>query len=448
MWANGRIRPEIAHRGAKQTLFTRAADFCRRRGILKADPFAELERLGRRTWNEIGRGTRPLSAPELERMVLVAMQQERDDGRAQLFTTCRRSRVYIVARWTGYRREECRRLRWPMVHELWGARPAIEVMGKNGAIEYLALHADAIEVLKDQWDESKDDPKGRVFPVLPKPKTVDMDMWRAGIIQRDASGQFHKRDERGYIVAFHSLRKTLNREMRRGGVDAGLRRRIMRHQSENLTDFEYDMADYAELKDAVEKCPSVLKKVREALGESGDSGNVDNHGGEPPPGRFFTPRLARGVTGSYLFTDHTDAPAIFHHEHEGRRRSERPGRCGNFPDLVDLAGPRVRDPHSPPQLHAQGRGAVRQMRSGVRVPLPPLRTVPSREVGPERLSPVESGVPENSGAPDRTGNLERLLSELLRVLKGTEHDALQPGPRQQQQPPAAERPADGPPSGA
>ncbi|HZW05884.1 MAG TPA: hypothetical protein VFF65_02080 [Phycisphaerales bacterium] len=330
------------------------------RELLTVNPFQHVRRLGRKA-KDRGRGTRPLTPDELGTMTAVAEEQEARDGRVKH----RRSRVYRVARWTGYRKEEFRRFVWPMVHDLFGERCTVEVYGKNGLIEYLPLHPDGIKALQEQWhDAGRFDPGGLVFPVLPKPNTVDCDMWRAGIIRRLSRWRFDKRDARGFTVGFHSIRKTLNREMRRAGVDDGLRRRIMRHRKDSdLSDNEYDMPDYDELRDAVQKGVSIDQLIRDAKARIGAGGAVDNSPDDPPPNKPTGKRRSGRYTAAY----HTrNVPFPAQHDNESRQRS--PGGVCDSSASQTRGGSRSRDPEPLPQTHRQRQVPTRRLRQGFESP--------------------------------------------------------------------------------
>jgi hypothetical protein len=110
---------------------------------------------------------------------------------------------------------------------------------------------------------------GFVFPLMPSHHSVNEDMSRAGVAKVDA---------RGKAASFHSTRKFLATQLRRGGVDVAIRKKMMRHESEHLTTGTYDDAEVGELAAAMATVPRLstpdgaggTKKARK------NSGRLDN----------------------------------------------------------------------------------------------------------------------------------------------------------------------------
>jgi len=110
--------------------------------------------------------------------------------------------VYMLAVWTGLRRNEIRQLTWGDIHLdtipghilLW-ARTT-----KSKRADSLPLHAQIADELR-VWRSSNAGPGDRVVSTVPHMKTLRADLALAGIAYKDEAGRY---------VDFHSLRVSLS----------------------------------------------------------------------------------------------------------------------------------------------------------------------------------------------------------------------------------------------
>jgi integrase len=223
----------------------------KRRGFLKTNVLDDIECRG----GPRGAGQRALTAGELRAMFKAARAMEVSDKRPR----AARSVIYLAAALTGLRYGELKHLRWD--HVFLEGSPRLELSAEPGAQKVrragivLPLAPELAEALA-QWKPASiaqasakgTNPAraGFVFPLMPSHHSVDEDMARAGVAKVDA---------RGKAASFHSTRKFLATQLRRGGVDVAIRKKMMRHESEHLTTGTYDDCEVGELAAAMATVP-------------------------------------------------------------------------------------------------------------------------------------------------------------------------------------------------
>jgi len=225
----------------------------KRRGLLRVNVLDDIECRG----GPRGAGQRALTAAELRAMFRAARAMEVSDRRPR----AARSVIYLAAALTGLRYGELKHLRWE--HVVLDGSPRLELSAEQGAQKVrragivLPLAPELAQALRAwkpasiaQAAAKSTDPAraGFVFPLMPSHHSVDEDMARAGVAKRDA---------RGKAASFHSTRKFLATQLRRGGVDVAIRKKMMRHESEHLTTGTYDDAEVGELAAAMATVPQL-----------------------------------------------------------------------------------------------------------------------------------------------------------------------------------------------
>lgn len=140
-----------------------------------------------------------------------------------------RHHVYIIAYWTGLRRNELRQLQCRDVdleHRQIVLPAHVDKARKENQIH---LHPQAVESLRATiLPDVK--PGDRVFRSIPEPSTFNRDCERAGI----------KREIDGRVFNFHALRMTANTHLGQDGVSEDDRRRFLRHSDPRITRDNYD----------------------------------------------------------------------------------------------------------------------------------------------------------------------------------------------------------------
>ena len=225
----------------------------KRRGHLPTNVLDDIECRG----GPRGTGQRALNATELRAMFKAARAMEISDKRPR----AARSVIYLAAALTGLRYGELKHLRWE--HVVLDGSPRLELSAEQGAQKVrragvvLPLAPELAQALRAwkpasiaQASQKGTDAAraGFVFPLMPSHHSVDEDMARAGVAKRDA---------RGKAASFHSTRKFLATQLRRGGVDVAIRKKMMRHDSEHLTTGTYDDAEVGELAAALGTVPKL-----------------------------------------------------------------------------------------------------------------------------------------------------------------------------------------------
>jgi integrase len=142
-----------------------------------------------------------------------------------------RRMAYLVAIWTGLRREELSQLQWRDVilevdHPYIQLR-ADETKSRRG--DTLGLHVQAVEELLD-YRPAKFLPTDRVLRIVPSMEVMKRDLAFAGIEYGDK--------ELGF-ADMHAQRKTLNNMLASQNVDVRTRQAQLRHTDPRLTEVTY-----------------------------------------------------------------------------------------------------------------------------------------------------------------------------------------------------------------
>lgn len=191
---------------------------------ITSNPLVSLERLNAQV--DIRRKRRALTADE----VALLVQSARESGEEiQCYDGETRARIYILAYFTGLRRQELASLR-PSSFDLDGEQPTVTVeaaCSKHRREDILPLHPELVEMLQE-WLEgtNTDEP---LFPRLAKRRTwrmVKLDLERVGIPYKTPEG----------VADFHAAgRHTYVTELLRNGVSLVEARELARHSDVRMT---------------------------------------------------------------------------------------------------------------------------------------------------------------------------------------------------------------------
>jgi integrase len=201
---------------------------------LADNPMRFVERMkttGRATYER-----RSLSLPELKRLIAVSGD---------------RAPVYIVAAFTGLRRQELMLLEWRDVN-LGSASPFIKLRAettKSNKGADVPLHPDVQAALLS-IRPSTASPKSRVFPsMIPRIPRFNKDL---------AAAEIAVIDEASRKVHFHSLRHTFCTLLQVWGASRQEAQRLMRHSDARLTEQVYTDLNQLPLGPAVQRLPSIM----------------------------------------------------------------------------------------------------------------------------------------------------------------------------------------------
>jgi len=191
---------------------------------MPANPLVGLERLNSRV--DIRRKRRALTAEE----VVLLVQSARESGiDIQCYDGETRARIYILAYFTGLRRQELASLT-PASFRLEDEQPTLKVeaaCSKHRREDVLPLHPELVEMLRE-WVEGLE-PDEPLFPKLAKRRTwkmVKLDLQRIGIpyITDEGVADFHAAGRHTYIT-----------ELLRKGVSIVEARELARHSDVRMT---------------------------------------------------------------------------------------------------------------------------------------------------------------------------------------------------------------------
>ena len=139
--------------------------------------------------------------------------------------------VYMLAVWTGLRRNEIRQLTWGDIrldmipgHILLRARTT-----KSKRADSLPIHEQLSDELQ-AWRPCNAGPDDRVVSTVPHMKTLRADLALAGIVYKDDAGRY---------VDFHSLRVSLSTMLAAHKVSPRAAQALMRHTDPRLTALVY-----------------------------------------------------------------------------------------------------------------------------------------------------------------------------------------------------------------
>ncbi|HRQ89128.1 MAG TPA: site-specific integrase, partial [Bacteroidia bacterium] len=180
----------------------------------EANPLSRVKKVnGKR---DVRRKRRALTDDEARRLLAAAPEWRRE--------------TYLLALWTGLRRDELKRLTWGDVlldEEPPRIVPRAETT-KNGKSEPVPIHAELADELRRMRGTGKR-PNQRVVRMFSRMKPLKADLAKAGI-------EFE--NERGR-ADFHALRHTFNARMAENGVPLAFAQRAMRHSDSRLTSNQY-----------------------------------------------------------------------------------------------------------------------------------------------------------------------------------------------------------------
>jgi len=135
--------------------------------------------------------------------------------------------VYMLAAWTGLRRNEIRQLTWGDVHvDTIPARITLRARTtKSKRADSLPIHPQLADALRD-WKPSDAGPGDPVISTVPHMNCLRADMSLAGIAHKDEAGRY---------VDFHSLRVSLATMLAANRVSPRAAQALMRHTDPRLT---------------------------------------------------------------------------------------------------------------------------------------------------------------------------------------------------------------------
>jgi len=157
-----------------------------------------------------------------------------------------RAVVYEIATRTGLRKNEIRQLDASQLN--LGSNPSIQLKAgatKNKKADLLPIDQSLALTL---WSHLRGRDKGPVCKTMPRMRTFNLDLQRAGIPKVDQSGQ---------NVDFHSLRKSFVTWLLVGGADARLVQALARHSSITLTTSTYTDVSQLPTRKALDALPNM-----------------------------------------------------------------------------------------------------------------------------------------------------------------------------------------------
>jgi integrase len=166
-----------------------------------------------------------------------------------------RATVYLLACWTGLRRQELAALTWDMLHPNPNRLQLPATVTKNGDRATILLHSEAVAVLDDwrcalqaQSGAGAPMPKSKMFRTIPAMRVLRRDLELAGID--------YLVDGQGF-ADFHALRNTFNMRLKSAGLDTVVRQQFMRHSDPKLTDCTYMDPSKLPLASELAKLPAI-----------------------------------------------------------------------------------------------------------------------------------------------------------------------------------------------
>jgi integrase len=229
--------------------------WCVRTNRIDDDPLAGIELI--KKYSTV-RNRRALSLEQLERLLEVSPPY--------------RSLIYLVAAYTGLRKDELRQLRWDNLVDVWqpgekGSRPRIELNAlatKNRKGGVIDLHPRVVLALEKSYKRivpaamAKNYPirvhrsKGHflssdpVFARIPTIETFRKDLEKADIPYKDETGR---------QIDFHGLRYTFGTMLSNARVPPRIAMELMRHSRIDLTMKIYTDATLLPTQEEIQKLP-------------------------------------------------------------------------------------------------------------------------------------------------------------------------------------------------
>lgn len=174
--------------------------------------------------------------------------------------------AYALASLNGLRRNEIAGLKWNRL-KLAATIPFVELSQKQGtddSLDNIPLHPYVVKLLNDRGHGM---PAMRVLPSVPDVATLEKDLRRVGLSQKDEQGQ---------RLDFHALRHTFQTNLERIGTSRSTRKKLMRHAHEDQTD-GYGHSELGEMLAALQRLSSPLTPAVAAIKTGTDGQPVDQN---------------------------------------------------------------------------------------------------------------------------------------------------------------------------
>ncbi|QEG37725.1 Tyrosine recombinase XerD [Bythopirellula goksoeyrii] len=293
-----------------------------------SNPLLGLERLNAEV--DVRKKRRALTADEIALLVESARQSGIE---IQCYDGETRARIYLLAYFTGLRRQELASLSRENFN-LDTDQPTLKVeaaCSKHRREDVLPLHPDLVNMLREWLQEyDENDP---LFPHLAKRRTwkmVKLDLERVGIPYNTAEG----------VADFHAAgRHTYITELLRNGVSLVEARELARHSDVRMT-MKYTHIGLGDQAEALKK----LKGVTVEQSEAGDSGDPQNGSTEKCPRSGHAPvdsacqNVATGGNGKCSpLNDETPAADRGYHQNSSSDNSCQKWRRRELNPRPDIA---------------------------------------------------------------------------------------------------------------
>jgi hypothetical protein len=236
---------------------------------------------------------------------------EADERREKPRFSCVRSVMYRLGRLTGARKGQLERtldaqagraygLRWRDVDEDAATIVFDSDDAKTGQGEILPLHQAACDALR-AWRARCEAaaPDDNVFPFDLQDRVINADLETAGIPKRGKCGR---------TASFHSLRKSFAYGLVRSGVDVNVARRLLQHETIEMTLKVYDEARHDDLLNGLEKMftPDICSSVKGLRAMAGPG--YDASGGNSAKAVLTGERRSDSVSHLASRTEDTSMP--------------------------------------------------------------------------------------------------------------------------------------------
>lgn len=215
---------------------------------------------------------RALTHEELAHLLEVAAEQDK------LYASCHRVRypIYLIAAYTGLRRNEIRSLEWRDFDPEAKTLRIRKEVSKAKHEDTIPLHAQVFDILLGMHKQGEK-PKNRIFTQMPTIQTFYKDLTRARAKwidaansqedkkRREKSDFLKQRDSEGRVVDLHAMRTTLGTNLALEGVAPQMAQRLMRHSDYKTTLAHYTVLGLADTAKAINTLPAVSLKADEMV---------------------------------------------------------------------------------------------------------------------------------------------------------------------------------------
>jgi integrase/recombinase XerC len=275
-------------------------NWCKKDGRVRSNLLEHVSKVA--TIGKKVRKRRALTEDEISRLLQVAKEQDLLNA-GQKWSS--RHAVYLVALFTGLRRNELRSIVWSDVDLKSRSLRIREDVGKSKRNDSIPLHESAVQVL-EQLKPANVSMGDLVFASIPTIETLKRDYKRAGILLKDDAER---------TVDFHTLRATFATRLIKQGVQPSYLKELMRHADIKTTNEHYTDLRLHDLDGAVNQLsvPEIVpnKQVQEYLATGTDDctrnctqtlhETVQNsasacevHGRNNAPDKKINPAMVRG----------------------------------------------------------------------------------------------------------------------------------------------------------